>query len=344
MSEADSILVTGGAGYLGSVLVPKLLERGHEVTVLDGFFFGREPLAPVADHDRFEAIEGDIRDEALVDRVFERGDYEAVIHLAAISNDPSSRLDAELTTSVNRDAVQYVMRAAKRAGVDRLLYASSASVYGIKEIEDVTEDLALDPITLYARYKAAGERALERLVDEQFCGVSVRAATVCGYSPRLRLDLVVNILTSHALNRGGITVFGGEQMRPNIHVDDITDFYIHLLEADRDTINGEAYNVSQANYSVMQLAELIRDVLDRDVAIEVEDSDDDRSYHLSAEKAADQLDFRPEHTVEEAVRDLERSYRAGEWEDHDASIHHNVRWMKEHPDDWHFGGERYLEE
>jgi nucleoside-diphosphate-sugar epimerase len=344
MSQFESILVTGGAGYIGSVLTPKLLERGHEVTILDGFFFGREPIESFADHDRLETIEGDIRDEDLVDEVFAEGDYDAVVHLAAISNDPSSKLDAELTTSVNRDAVQYVIHAAKDAGVDRLLYASSASVYGIKETEDVTEDLALDPITLYAKYKAEGEEALNEIVDDDFCGTSVRAATVCGYSPRLRLDLVVNILTSHALNRGGITVFGGDQMRPNIHVDDITDFYIHLLDADRETINGEAYNVSQSNYSVMGLAELIRDVLDRDVEISVEESDDDRSYHLSAEKIADELDFHPGSSVEDAVRDLERAYRDSDWEDHNATIYHNVRWMKENPEDWSFGGNTYLQD
>ena len=342
MSQFDDILVTGGAGYIGAILVPKLLDRGHEVTILDGFSFGYEPLDPVADDDALEMIEGDIRDDDLVDRVFDEGDFDAVIHLAAISNDPSSKLDADLTTSVNRDAVQYVMKAAKEAGVDRLLYASSASVYGIKETEDVTEDLPLDPITLYAKYKAEGEEYLNGLVDEDFCGTSVRAATVCGYSPRLRLDLVINILTSHALENGQIRVFGGDQMRPNVHVEDISDFYLHLLDADRDEINGEPFNVSHSNYSVMQLAELIRDELDGDVDITVEPTDDNRSYHLSAEKAANRLDFRPQHEIEEAVRDLERAHQAGEWQDLSSTIYHNVRWMQEHPEDWNFGGHEYL--
>jgi nucleoside-diphosphate-sugar epimerase len=344
MDVPEEILVTGGAGYIGSVLVPKLLERGHDVTVLDGFFFGRDPLEPVADRDALTLVEGEIRDRNFVDRVFAEGEFDAVIHLAAISNDPSSNLDAELTTSVNRDAVQYAMDAAKRTGVDRLLYASSASVYGIKETEDVTEDLPLEPITLYAQYKAEGEKYLNSLIDDNFCGVSVRAATVCGYAPRLRLDLVVNILTSHALNRGEIRVYGGDQMRPNIHIDDITDFYLHLLEADRETINGEAYNVSRENYSVMGLAERIRDVLDRDVDITVEPTDDERSYHLSAEKLDRELDFEPASSVEDAVRDLEEAYQAGDWKDHNATIYHNVRWMQEHPEDWNFGGEVYLDD
>lgn len=342
MSQFDDILVTGGAGYIGAILVPKLLERGHRVTVLDGFFFGYEPLDPVADNDRLEFIEGDIRDREFVDRVFEEGSYDAVIHLAAISNDPSSKLDADLTTSVNRDAVQYVMKVAKEAGVERLLYASSASVYGIKETENVTEDLSLNPITLYAKYKAEGEDYLNDLVDDDFCGVSVRAATVCGYSPRLRLDLVINILTSHALNRGEIRVYGGDQMRPNVHVEDISDFYLHLLDADREKINGEAFNVSHSNYSVMGLAELIRDTLESDIDITVEPTDDNRSYHLSAEKAAKILDFHPQHPLEEAVRDLEEAYNAGKWREHDAIEYHNVRWMQDHPEDWNFGGREYL--
>ena len=342
MSDFDNILVTGGAGYIGALLVPELLDREHEVTVLDGFFFGHEPLAPVADDPLLTKVEGDIRDTDLVDEVFADGDFDAVIHLAAISNDPSSKLDADLTTSVNRDAVQYVMKAAKEAGVDRLLYASSASVYGIKETEDVTEDLPLDPITLYAKYKAEGEDVLNELADEDFCGTSVRAATVCGYSPRLRLDLVVNILTSHALQNGQIRVFGGDQMRPNVHIRDIVDFYLHLLEADREAINAEAYNVSHSNYAVMGLAELIRDTLDGDVDITVEPTDDNRSYHLSAEKAAEEIDFRPSHGIEEAIFDLQEAYKAEKWTDLGDTQYHNVRWMKQHPEDWNWGGHEYL--
>ncbi len=344
MSDFPSILVTGGAGYIGSILVPKLLDRGHDVTIFDTFSFGRDPLDGVVDHADLDLVEGDIRDRERVERLFEEGDFDAVIHLAAISNDPSSNLDPELTTSVNRDGVQQVMDIARASGVDRLLYASSASVYGIKETEDVTEDLELDPITLYAQYKAEGEDHLNGIVDDDFCGVSVRAATVCGYAPRLRLDLVVNILTSHALDRGEIRVYGGDQMRPNIHVEDISDFYIHLLDADRETINGESYNVSNENYTVMGLAELIQDVLDNDVEIEVEPTDDNRSYHLSAEKVARELEFHPEYSIEQAVRDLQSAYRDDEWSDHDASTHHNVEWMQEHPEDWNFGGETYLED
>jgi nucleoside-diphosphate-sugar epimerase len=341
---SKDVLVTGGAGYIGSILVPTLLERGEHVTVFDRFFFGYDPLSEVRGHDNLELVQGDIRDDRAVDRVLEGGQagtdadaFDAVIHLAAISNDPGSKLDAELTKSVNRDAVQYVMTAAKSAGVDRMLYASSASVYGIKEVDNVTEDLELNPITLYARYKAEGEEHLNDLVDENFCGVSVRAATVCGYAPRLRLDLVINILTAHALSRGEITVFGGDQMRPNIHVQDITNFYLHLLDyQDRSAINGEPFNVSYSNSTVMGLAEMIRDELADDINIEVESSDDDRSYHLSADKAKDVLDFVPQHSLSQAVSDLESAWQAGKFDTHDAPIHHNVEWMKQHADEWKY--------
>ncbi|MFB6264568.1 MAG: NAD-dependent epimerase/dehydratase family protein [Bradymonadaceae bacterium] len=343
MSTADRfehVLVTGGAGFIGAELVPELLDRGHRVTVLDLFAFGREPLAPVAEHPQLELVEGDIRDREAVDRTI-TDDVDAVIHLAAISNDPSSKLDAELTTSVNRDGVQQVMEIAADR-VDRLIYASSASVYGIKEREEVTEDLELEPITLYADYKAEGERALADLTGPDVCGTAVRAATVCGYSPRLRLDLVVNILTAHALSEGRIRVFGGEQMRPNVHIRDIVDFYVRLLGADRRVIQEEAFNVSRANHTVMGLAELIRDELDRDVEITVEPSDDDRSYHLSAEKARRQLGFEPNRSIRRAVRDLETAWEEGRFETHDAPIHHNVDWMREHPADWDWDGRRYL--
>jgi len=345
MPDTD-VLVTGGAGYIGSVLVPKLLERGEHVTVFDRFFFGYDPLNEYRGHDRLELVQGDIRDTDAVDRLLAKGHarnddrgFDAVIHLAAISNDPGSKLDADLTKSVNRDAVQYVMTAARDAGVDRMLYASSASVYGIKEVEDVTEDLELNPITLYARYKAEGEEHLNDLVDDDFCGVSVRAATVCGYSPRLRLDLVINILTAHALSRGEITVFGGDQMRPNIHVQDITDFYLHLLDypaAERDTINGEAFNVSYSNSTVMGLAKMIRDELDDDINIEVEPSEDERSYHLSADKAKTQLGFTPDHTLREAVADLQTAWKDDKFDTHDSPIHHNVEWMKQHAEEWKY--------
>ncbi|MBW2379106.1 MAG: NAD-dependent epimerase/dehydratase family protein, partial [Deltaproteobacteria bacterium] len=195
----QKLLVTGGAGYIGAVLVPELLEEGHHVTVFDAFLYGTDPSSDPIVHPRCERIRGDIRDFASLDAVLEQGGFDAVIHLAAISNDPSSELDHEVTESVNLRAVDHLMRASKKYGVTRFLYASSASVYGIKEDDDVTEELSLDPITIYAKCKAEGEKILNSLVDDSFVGVSVRSATVCGYSPRLRLDLTINLLTDQGL-------------------------------------------------------------------------------------------------------------------------------------------------
>lgn len=327
------ILVTGGAGYLGAVLVPKLLNGGHTVTVFDCLLFGEQPLAPVADHPELTVVKGDIRDNDAVDAVLARG-HDVVIHLAAISNDPSSDLDPDLTTGVNLKALEHLMPAAKAAGVKRFLYASSASVYGIKDTPDVTEDLELEPITLYAKFKAQGEQILNGLVDDGFVGCSVRAATVCGWSPRLRLDLTINILTSHAVTRGGIRVFGGDQLRPNIHIEDLTDFYVFLLDAPAEKIQGQAFNVSIENASVMELAKMIRDQIDAALPIQVVPTDDNRSYHLSAKKLQRELGFQPKHALQEAVADLQAAFADGRIPDVDASHYRNVVWMKQHPDFW----------
>lgn len=328
------VLVTGGAGYIGQVLVPKLVDLGHDVTVLDALWFGADGLQGSLESGRLAIVEGDIRDRELVSDTLREGRFDAVIHLAAISNDPCSDLDEGLTRAVNLEALEHVMRASKAHGVKRFLYASSASVYGIKETEDVTEDLSLEPITLYARYKAEGEAILNDLIGDDFVGVSVRAATVCGYSPRLRLDLTINILTSHALTGGKIKVFGGDQMRPNIHIQDLARLYTELLTAPAELVNGQAFNVSAKNASVMQLAEMIRDTLGNGTTIEVVDNFDPRSYHLSASKLAATLGFEPELELETAVFELRDAFGDGRVADPGLSEYRNIVWMNQHPDRW----------
>jgi len=330
----QKLLVTGGAGYIGAVLVPELLEEGHHVTVFDAFLYGTDPKSDPIVHERCDKIVGDIRDFSLMDEALRDGGFDAVIHLAAISNDPSSELDHEVTETVNLRAVNHLMHAAKRVGVGRFLYASSASVYGVKDDENVTEDLSLDPITIYAKCKADGEDILNELVDDTFVGVSVRSATVCGYSPRLRLDLTINLLTDQALTDGRIRVFGGAQMRPNVHIRDLTAFYRMLLDAPVDKISGRAFNVSRQNESVMGLAEMIRDELDPSLPIETVPSNDPRSYHLSAERARKELGFEAKHDLVTAVRELREAYRSGEVTDSQSSIYRNVVWMKACPDVW----------
>jgi nucleoside-diphosphate-sugar epimerase len=328
------ILVTGGAGYIGSVLTPRLLELGHRVTVFDWLLFGEEPLAAVADHERFTLVKGDMRDRDAVEALLEGNDFDIVIHLAAMSNDPSADIDEALTKAVNLDALGHIMEASKRHGVGRFLYASSASVYGIKDTPDVTEDLSLEPITLYAKYKAEGERLLAALLDDAFVGVSVRSATVCGYSPRLRLDLTINILTGHAVTRGEIRVFGGDQMRPNVHVQDLVDFYINLIDTPAEVVQGKAFNVTRENATVMGLAELIRDTLGTGVDITIVPTVDHRSYHLSGAKAAAELGWTPKHTLQDAVLEIRDALGDGRIADHDDPIYRNVHYMKLHTEFW----------
>ena len=233
------MLVTGGAGYVGSSLVPKLLAAGYEVTVLDLYLYG-DVFAGLQSRPELTEVKGDLRNPADVARALDGCD--AVIHLACISNDPSFDLDPELGKSINYDCFRPLVRAAKDAGVRRFIYASSSSVYGIKGDANVTEELALEPLTDYSKYKAMCEEVLEEEREPGFVAVTLRPATVCGYAPRLRLDLTVNILTNHAVNNGRITVFGGEQLRPNIHIEDMTDLYLRLLEAPDEAIDGKIWN------------------------------------------------------------------------------------------------------
>jgi nucleoside-diphosphate-sugar epimerase len=313
--EISKVLVTGGGGYVGAILVPQLLNAGYAVNVLDLFLYGEDVLSSVADHDGFNAIKGDIRDLDSVAKAVEGCD--AVIHLACISNDPSFELDPELGKSINLDAFEPLVKTSKDAGVSRFIYASSSSVYGISNTPDVNEENPLKPITDYSRFKADCERILEQYESTDFETVIVRPATVCGYSPRQRLDLVVNILTMHAVVNGKITVFGGDQVRPNLHVQDVVDFYQLLLEAPSEIINGQIYNVGFENYTVSELAELIRRVVLEEmpsretIEIVTTPSDDDRSYQISSEKVVRDLNFKPRFTIEDAARELVKAFNSG---------------------------------
>lgn len=307
--------MTGGAGYVGAVLVPRLLERGHTVTVLDLYMYGHDVLGAVASHPRLIQIRGDIRNAAVVEKAVAGCD--SVIHLACISNDPSFELDPELGKSINFDAFRPLVRAAKRAGVRRFIYASSSSVYGIKDGIEVTEDIPLEPLTDYSKYKALCEEVLLEEREPGFVPLVVRPATVCGYSPRQRLDVIVNILTNHAVNAGKIKVLGGAQLRPNIHIQDMVDLYDFVLTLPDDDIDGKTYNVGYHNQTVMEIATTVKRVVEqdntfgRDIALEVVPTDDNRSYHVSSEKIARELGFRAKRSVEEAVRDLLFAFKEG---------------------------------
>jgi nucleoside-diphosphate-sugar epimerase len=309
MSEYQSVVVTGGAGYVGAVLVPKLLKKGYRVKVIDLYLFGEDVLNAVKGHPRLQEVKGDIRDRALLERELPGTDI--IIQLACISNDPSYELDPQLAKSINYDAFLQMIEVAKQTAVRGLIYASSSSVYGIKSELEVTEDLALEPLTDYSKYKALGEEALLAAAADNFMVTIVRPSTVCGYSPRQRFDLTVNILTNHALNKGKITVFGGEQQRPNLHIQDMTDLYLFLLELPPEKIHRKIYNVGYDNYTVRQLAEMVRDTLGGEIPIETTPSDDIRSYRVSSRKIKEELGFEAKHTVPEAILDLRQALKAG---------------------------------
>ena len=304
-----NVLVTGGAGYVGAVLTPKLLAAGHRVTVLDVYYFGDHVLDAVRGHPKLTQMQGDLRDRPTVDAALAGCD--AVIHLACISNDPSFELDPALGRSINYDAFPPLVRLAKRHGVRRFIYASSSSVYGIKEEENVTEDLPLRPLTDYSKYKALCEDVLAAEREPGFTTLIVRPATVCGYSPRLRLDLSVNILTNLAYHQREITVFGGAQRRPNLHIDDMTDLYVSALQWPAEKIDGQIFNAGWQNLSIREIAEMVRREVGDDVRIVTSPTNDLRSYHISSEKIKRQLGWAPRRTVQDAVRDLLAAFQGG---------------------------------
>ena len=327
----DSILVTGGAGYCGSVLVPQLLDMGYKVTVYDIMYYGHDFLP--TDNPNLTIIEGDIRDTEKLAKACEG--IEAVLSLACISNDASFVLDENLSTSVNLDAFEPMVIAAKKAGVKRFVYASSSSVYGVSDEPDVTEDHPLVPLTLYNKYKGMCEPLLFKHTDDDFVGVVYRPATVCGYGPRQRLDLSVNILTNHALNKGQITVFGGDQLRPNLHVQDYADLCKTLLEADDELIKDEIFNCGYENMSIMDIAKTVKAVVEQEypemgeIGIVTTPSDDNRSYHINSDKIVKKLGFKPKHSVEDAIRDLCKAFKADKLPDSfDNDWYYNVRTMQ----------------
>jgi len=297
------IFITGGAGYVGSSLVPKLLDLGFEVTILDLMIYGEDVLT---NHEKLTKIKGDIRDKSLLEKIIPGHDI--LIHLACISNDPSFELNPSLGKSINLDAFEPMVKISRQNNVNRFIYASSSSVYGIKKEKNVTEDMILEPLTDYSKFKGDCEKILNSYKSDDFITTTIRPSTVCGYAKRQRLDLVVNILTNHAFHNREIKVFGGDQLRPNVHIDDMVDSYLAILNADKKKVNGEVFNVGFKNQSVNELANDVREVIGDDVKIINSKSDDNRSYHVSSEKIRDILGFETKYTVKNAVSDLKNAF------------------------------------
>ena len=322
-----NVLVTGGAGYVGSVLIPKLLADGHRVTVLDLYLFGEDLFAAHRNNPNLIEVKGDLRDRSAVKRALTGCD--AVIHLACISNDPSFELNPGLGKSINYDCFLPLVKASKDAGVKRFIYASSSSVYGVKKEAEVTEELPLEPLTDYSRFKAMCEDVLEKEREPGFTTLTLRPATVCGYGPRQRLDVIVNILTNHAVNTGRMKVFGGSQLRPNLHIEDMTDLYLLTLQLPAEQIDGRVYNAGYENHPLMKLAEIVRSVAGK-IEIDVVPTDDLRSYQVSSKKILREIGFAPKRTIEDAVRDLKGAFDAGKLTDSlNNPMYFNIKRMQE---------------
>ena len=296
------VFITGGAGYVGSELVPSLLEKDYLVTVYDLFIYGDT----IKNHKNLRLVKGDIRNQKLLEKNLPGHDQ--LIHLACISNDPSFELNPTLGKQINLHAFEPLVRLAKKYKLKKFIYASSSSVYGIKNEKNVDEDMFLEPITDYSKFKADCETILNKHMSDDFIVTTLRPATVCGYSRRQRLDLVVNILSNLAYHKKEISVFGGKQLRPNIHINDMVRAYETILTADTKIINGNIYNVGFENQSVEELALTVKKVMG-DIKINYVQTDDNRSYHISSDKIKRELGFETLYDIEDSVRDLHEAFK-----------------------------------
>jgi len=300
--KIKKVLVIGGSGYLGCVLVPYLLSKDYKIKVLDLMIYGNN----LKSHKNLQVIRGDLRDVNIIKKVLIGMD--AVIHLACISNDPSFELNPKVGKSINFTSFEPIVYLAKKLNIKRFIYASSSSVYGVKKVKNVTEESSLKPLTDYSKYKAKCEKILNSYSDDNFLVTSVRSATLCGFSMRQRLDLIVNIFCNLAHNRRSISVYGGNQLRPNIHIKDTARFYELLLYAPFKVINKQAFNIGYKNYSVMEIAKKVVKIFGKNIVIKKFPTNDKRSYHISSAKAYRRLKFRCRYSIDDAIVELKKSF------------------------------------
>ena len=298
-----NILVIGGGGYVGTHLVDQLIKNNYLVSVFDLFIYGNF----LENNHNLNIVKGDIRDLQLLKRIIKN--FDIVIHLACISNDPSFDLNPQLGKSINFDPFEDLVKICKNEGVKRFIYASSSSVYGVKLEKDVNENSSLEPLTDYSKYKALCEDVLLKYNDKDFTCCVLRPATVCGYSKRQRLDLVVNILTNLAYNKGEISVYGGQQLRPNINIKDMSNVYLFLINQPKQLISGEVFNIGFENYSVNALCDLVTRNIKQKVLIKYLKSEDNRSYHISSKKIQKNLGFKNYYNIEDAIIELINAFK-----------------------------------
>jgi nucleoside-diphosphate-sugar epimerase len=322
-----TVVVFGGAGYVGAVLTPALLAEGYLVKVFDTFWYGKSVFKEEFANSNLQLIQGDIRNIEEV-RSALKGATD-VIHLACISNDPSFDLDPRLGKSINLDSFAPLVIAAKLSGVRRFIYASSSSVYGVKVEEKVTEELSLEPLTDYSKFKAACEEIILEAHTSDFRCTVLRPATICGVSSRQRFDLSVNILTNHAINLGKITVFGGSQFRPNLHIQDMVRAYLHILQQDKN-VDREIFNVGGENLSLDKIALKVQKQVGKHLEIHHSDTNDLRSYRVDSSKILTKLGFEPIFSVDQAIIDLQREFLSNKFQDSlENPMYFNIKKMKE---------------
>jgi nucleoside-diphosphate-sugar epimerase len=322
-----TVVVFGGGGYVGAALVPMLLSEGYAVRVFDTFWYGKAVFNSELSNPDLQLITGDIREIDAVYKVL-KGATD-VIHLACISNDPSFDLDPKLGKSINLDSFAPLVKSAKVSGIQRFIYASSSSVYGVKEEDNVTEELYLEPLTDYSKFKAFCEEIILQEHSADFRCTVLRPATVCGVSSRQRFDLSVNILTNHAINLGKITVFGGAQFRPNLHIQDMARAYLHVLVQDKN-IDAAIFNVGGENLSLDQIALKVQKQIDTNLVIHHSETDDLRSYRVDSSKILNEIGFKPLYSVDKAIADLQSAFLEGKYENSlENAAYFNIKRMKE---------------
>jgi nucleoside-diphosphate-sugar epimerase len=326
--DSKRILVIGGAGYIGSALLPKLLERNYHVRLLDLFLFGKEPIANVVGHRNLEIIHADFRHmEKIVQAMKEIDD---VVHLGAIVGDPACSLDQELTIEVNLMATRMIAEVAKGSGIRRFCFASTCSVYGASE-EILDERSTLSPISLYARSKLASEKVLTQLADDFFSPVILRFGTVYGLSGRTRFDLVINLLTAKAIMEGKITVFGGGQWRPFLHVDDAASALMKAIGAPPDLIRGQVFNVgsNQQNYRLEEAGRIIQSLIPKAEFLDMGADTDFRNYRVDFTKIRRMLGFTPRWGLEEGIKQVITALENGEVRDYRNPMYSNAKFLSE---------------
>lgn len=305
------VLVTGGAGYIGNYVVEEILENGHEVRVLDSLLFGDEALSPFTDEPRFEIVEGDIRN--IKDLTYALEGMDAVVHLAGIVGDPACGVNEQATQAVNVEATKALVEVCKLHDIDRLVFASTCSVYGASSLMELNEGSSLNPLSLYAESKIRSEDIILNSIDKYSPSSSItptilRLGTIFGWSRRMRFDLVVNILTAKAKMEGEIPVYGGEQYRPLVHVHDAARAFAEILEAPEEDVAHEIFNVgdNDLNYQISEVGRIVEGEFDDAEVNFVEHKEDNRSYRVSFDKINHQIGWETDYTIAEGVRQIKQ--------------------------------------